>query len=71
MKRMLQLCLTSTRNGSIDTDKFLRAVLQYRNTLHQDCLKSPAQMVFGRALHVYTPALPYKYALSADWCLSQ
>jgi hypothetical protein len=31
-KRMLQDCMT--RNGSIDNDKFLRAVLQYRNTPH-------------------------------------
>ena len=32
--------------GSIDTDKFMRAVLQYRNTPMQDCRRSPAQMVF-------------------------
>jgi hypothetical protein len=49
-KRMLQDCLT--KSGDIDTDKFLRAVLQYRNTPHQDCKKSPAQMVFGRALRL-------------------
>jgi hypothetical protein len=33
--------------------------------------KSPAQMVFGRALRDHIPALPYKYAASADWCVSQ
>jgi hypothetical protein len=59
-KRMLQDCMT--RNGSIDNDKFLRAVLQYRNTPHQDCKKSPAQMVFGRHLRDFIPALPFKYA---------
>ena len=58
-------------SGDIDTDKFLRAVLQYRNIPHQDCKKSPAQMVFGRALRDHIPALPYKYAASADWCVSQ
>ena len=28
-------------------------------------------MVFGRALRDYIPAMPYKYAPLADWCLSQ
>jgi hypothetical protein len=59
-KRMMQDCMA--RNGSLDKDKFLRAVLQYCNTPHQDCKKSPAQMVFGRALRDYIPALPFKYA---------
>jgi hypothetical protein len=34
--------------GSLDTDKIMRAVLQYRNTPMQDCRRLPAQMVFGR-----------------------
>jgi hypothetical protein len=68
-KRMMQDCIA--RNGSLDNDKFLRAVLEYRNTPHQDCKKSPAQMVFGHALRDYIPALPFKYAPSADWCMTQ
>ena len=44
-KRMLQDCVS--RAGSIDNDKFVKAILQYRNTPHQDCRRSPAQMVFG------------------------
>ena len=60
-----------TRKGGLDTDKYLKAVLQYRNTPHQDCRKSPAQMVFGRALRDFTPTMPYKYSPSADWCISQ
>ena len=68
-KRMLLDNLT--RNGGLDTDRFLRAILQYRNTPHQDCKKSPAQMVFGRMLRDFTPAMPYKYSPSADWCINQ
>jgi hypothetical protein len=46
--------------GSIDTDKFMRAVLQYRNTPMQDCRRSPAQMVFGRQMRDSIPSLTYK-----------
>ena len=35
-KRMLQDCVS--RSGSIDHDKFMKSVIQYRKTLHQDCL---------------------------------
>ena len=68
-KRMLRD--TITRSGAVDNDKWLKAVLQYRNTPHQDCKKSPAQMVFGRSLCDHVPCLPYKYAPSTDWCLTQ
>jgi hypothetical protein len=40
-KRMLQDCVS--RAGSIDNVKFVKAILQYRNTPHQDCRRSPAQ----------------------------
>ena len=53
-----------------DNDKFMRAVLQYRNTPHKDMKKSPAQMVFGRALRDFIPASPFKYAPSTDWCMT-
>jgi hypothetical protein len=33
--------------GSLDTDKIMRAVLQYRNTPMQDCRRSPAQWCSG------------------------
>ena len=28
-------------------------------------------MVFGRTLRDHIPCLPYKYAASADWCITQ
>ena len=37
-------------NGSIRNDKFLRAMLQLRNTPDPDCSLSPAEIVFGRRL---------------------
>ena len=41
----------STRTyGSLDRDRFLRAILQLRNTSDPDCNVSPAQIVFGRPL---------------------
>ena len=57
-KRMLQDCMA--KNGSLENDKFLRTVLQYRNTPHQDMKKSTAQIVFRRALCDFITALPFK-----------
>ena len=36
--------------GSLDNDRFLRAMLQLRNTPDPDCNISPAQIIFGRPL---------------------
>jgi hypothetical protein len=43
-------------SGSLDADKIMRAVLQYRNTPMQDCRRSPGQMVFGRQMRDSSPA---------------
>ena len=37
-------------NGTLDSDKLLRALLQSRNTPDPDCSLSPAQIIFGRPL---------------------
>ena len=47
-KRLLMSNVGPT--GSLDQDRFLRAMLQLRNTPDQDCNLSPAQIVFGRPL---------------------
>ena len=37
-------------SGTLDSDKFLRALLQLRNTPDPDCNLSPAQILFGRPI---------------------
>ena len=49
----------------------MKAFLQYCNTPHQDCRRSPAQMVFGRTLRDQITSMPHKYAATANWCISQ
>ena len=44
-------------NGSLNTDKIVRALLQQRNTPDRDCQLSPAQIIFGRVLRDSMPQL--------------
>ena len=51
VKKAKRLLTSNTGpNGSLDNDKFLRAMLQLRNTPDPDCNISPAEIVFGRNL---------------------
>ena len=47
-KRLLQS--NTGLSGTLNTDNFLRAMMQLRNTPDPDCNISPAQIVFGRPL---------------------
>ena len=55
----------------MNTDKLMRAVMQFRNTPMQDCRRSPAQMVFGRAMRDFVPSLQHKYEPAKDWAVTQ
>ena len=48
VKRFLIACIGPS--GSLDSDKFLRGMLQLRNSPDKDCHLSPAQIIFGRPL---------------------
>ncbi|XP_048589654.1 uncharacterized protein LOC125573262 [Nematostella vectensis] len=51
VKTAKRLLMSNTGpNGSLDNDRFLRAMLQLRNTPDRDCDLSPAQIIFGRPL---------------------
>ena len=47
-KRLLRSNIGPT--GSLNTDQFLRAMLQMRNTPDPDCKLSPAEIIFGRTI---------------------
>ena len=55
--------------GTLDSDKVMRACMMYRNTPIPELRMSPAQIVFGRHLRDFIPVLPYKYRPSQEWAL--
>ena len=51
VKAAKRLLMSNTGpTGNLDQDRFLRAILQLRNTPDRDCNLSPAQIIFGRPL---------------------
>ena len=56
--------------GDLNNDRFMRAIMQYRNTPMQDCRMSPAQMVYGRQLRDFLPALHNKLEPMKDWSVT-
>ena len=54
-------------NGTLDTEKFQRAMLHYRNTPDRDTGLSPAMSVFGRVIRDFIPVHPGRYLPHPAW----
>ena len=54
-------------SGSLDVDKFHKAILSYRNTPDPVTKFSPAMAVFGREMRDGMPVLPGRYNPHACW----
>ena len=65
MKRLLRD--NTGPKGTLNTDKFARAVMQYRNTPLQGVGLSPAQILFGRELRDTLPFAPGKSGIREEW----
>ena len=68
VKTMKRLLADNTGpGGSLDNDKVLRAILQYRNTPDPTTGLSPAEVIFGRQIRDFTPVLPGCYKPRLEW----
>ena len=55
--------------GSLDTDKFARALLSHRNCPDPESGLSAAQIIFGRELRDHLPSLVSRYQPRQEWRL--
>ena len=68
VKTMKRLLADNTGpGGTLDNDKVLRAILQYRNTPDPETGFSPAEVLFGRQIRDFTPVLPGLYKPRDEW----
>ncbi|XP_052760759.1 uncharacterized protein LOC128203366 [Mya arenaria] len=65
VKRMLMDNVTAT--GSLDVDKFQRALLMYRNSVDPETKSSPALILFGRPIRDAIPILRGRYSPHETW----
>ena len=65
VKRLLMDNISA--DGSLNTDQFQHAILQYRNTPDRDTRLSPAQCIFGKPIRDFIPIYPGKYEPHPMW----
>ena len=69
MKRMI--AENTGVGGTLNTDRFMAAMLTYRNTPDRDTKRSPAQVLFARQLRDTVPCSPENLRLRKDWVLTR
>ena len=67
MKRLIRE--NTNRDGSLTNDKFLKALMTYRNTPDRDTHLSPAQVIFGRNLRDFLPSPQTRYKPQPEWIM--
>ena len=68
VKTVKRLLMDNTGpSGTLDTDSFQRAMLQYRNTPDKETGISPAQCIFGRPIRDFIPIHPGRYEPHPTW----
>merc|ERR1711867_414011 len=65
MKRLLRD--NTTASGSLNCDKFSRAILEYRNNPCRDTDVSPSNILFGRNLKDHLPAAVENLKVRKEW----
>ena len=65
MKKLIRE--NTNRDGSLTNDKFLQALMTYRNTPDWDTHRSPAQVIFGENLRDFLLSPQTRYDPRSEW----